>query len=384
MPGSPSPVTGAFMTARRSLSMGILNRYLVREVLLTQAAVTLVLLLIIMGGTLARMLREAAEGRIPADVLVTMVALGSVRGLILLLPVSLFLALMLSLGRWYKDSEMAAMQACGVGPRQIYRAIGWMTLPLVVVLTVLVFWVAPMASAAIDQVRIAAEERSDLAGVAPGRFLESRTGGQVFFIEGYTEDRSAMQGVFIRAMGPEGPEVVTARRAHSEQDPVSGQRYLVLEDGYRYRGRPGSSEFRILSFQTHGIRVPDPPGSTRTVKVDGLPLSTLLGSPSRYHQAELQWRLSMPLSMILLAALALPLSHTANPRQGRYAKLTAGIAIYIFYANFLILGKSWVSSGLVPVWLGMWWVHGLVLLLILGLLWRQRGLRVWRRRELAV
>jgi len=375
------------LMARSLLSMGVLNRYLVREVLLTQAAVTLVLLLIIVGGTLARMLREAAEGRIPTDVLITMVALGSVRGLILLLPVSLFLALMLSLGRWYKDSEMAAMQACGVGPRRVYRAILWMTTPLVIVLTVLVFWVAPMASAAIDQVRIDAEERSDLAGVAPGRFLESRAGGQVFFIEGYTEDpegRTAMRGVFIRAMGPEGPEVVTARRAYSDQDPISGQRYLVLQDGYRYRGKPGSSEFRILAFQTHGIRVPEPPGSTRTGKVDSLPVTELLGSSSRHHQAELQWRLAMPLSMILLAALALPLSHTTNPRQGRYAKLTAGIGVYVFYANFMILGKSWFATGQTPAWLGMWWVHGLMLVLILALLWRQRGLRVRRPRREAV
>jgi lipopolysaccharide export system permease protein len=88
--------------------------------------------------------------------------------------------------------------------------------------------------------------------------------------------------------------------------------------------------------------------------------------------------------MILLAALALPLSHTTNPRHGRYAKLTAGIGVYVFYANFMILGKSWFATGQTPAWLGMWWVHGLMLVLILALLWRQRGLRVRRPRREAV
>jgi lipopolysaccharide export system permease protein len=366
----------------RSAGPDVLNRYLMKEMLGTHLAVTVVLLLIIVGGVVARMLREAAEGRIPPDVLVPLVALGSVQGLILLLPVSLFLALMLGLGRLYKDSEMAALQACGVGPKRLYVAITWVTAPMVALLTVLVFWIAPLASATIDQVRIEAEGRSDLIGVAPGRFLESRVGGRVFFIEGYTADGNAMRDVFIQSRGPAGTEVVTARRAESRVDPVTGQRYLVLHDGHRYVGEPGEQAFRILDFELHGVRVPDPEGSRRVGKVDSRPTSTLLRSERLQERAELQWRISMPISMVLLAALALPLSHTNNPRQGRFGKLTAAIAVYIVYANFLILAKSWYAGGQTPAWLGMWWVHVALAGLIVLLLWRQRGLRVRRRARL--
>jgi lipopolysaccharide export system permease protein len=355
----------------------VLNRYLMREMLSTHLAVTLVLLLIIVGGTVARMLREAAEGRIPADVLMTLVALGSVRGLILLLPVSLFLALMLGLGRLYKDSEMAALQACGVGPARLYQPIAWVTVPMTALLTLLVFWGAPLASATIDHVRTDVERRSELLGVSPGRFLESRVGGRVFFIEGYTRDGAAMRDVFIQSRGPDGTEVITARRAESKVDPVTGQRYLVLHDGYRYLGRPGEREFRILEFRTHGVRVPDPEGSRRG-GVDSMSTRELIGSTRRHERAEVQWRISIPVSMVLLAALALPLSHTTNPRGGRFAKLTAAIGVYIVYANFLILAKSWYASGQTPAWLGMWWVHAALVALTLVLLWRQRGLRVRR------
>jgi lipopolysaccharide export system permease protein len=360
----------------RRLGPDVLNRYLMREMLGTHLAVTLVLLLIIVGGTVARILRDAAEGRIPADVLLPLVALGSVQGLILLLPVSLFLALMLGLGRLYKDSEMAALQACGVGPARLYQAIAWVTAPMLVLVTVLVIWGAPLASAAIEQVRADAEQRSDLVGVSPGRFLETRVGGRVFFIEGYTSDGSAMRNVFIHSHGPEGTEVVTARRAESQVDAVTGQRYLVLHDGRRYLGEPGQREFRILEFRTHGMRVPDPEGGRRRGALDSVPTADLVGSTRRGAQAELQWRLSMPISMILLAALALPLAHTRNPRQGRFGRLTVAIVVYVVYANFLILAKSWYANGQTPPWLGMWWVHVVLVLLILVLTWRQTGLPV--------
>lgn len=362
----------------KRLRPDVLNRYLMREMLGIHLAVTLVLLLIIIGGTVARMLREAAEGRIPSDVMLPLVALGSVQGLILLLPVSLFLALMLGLGRLYQDSEMAAMQACGVGPARLYHAIAWLTVPMTALLTVLVLWGAPLASATIDQVRMEAERRSDLAGVSPGRFLESRVGGRVFFVEGHTQDGGAMRDVFIQSRGPDGTEVVTARHAQSQVDPETGQRYLVLHDGFRYLGEPGGQEFRIVEFRTHGVRVPDPEGSRRG-GVESRPTSQLLGSGRANERAELQWRISMPVSMVLLAVLALPLSHTRNPRQGRFAKLTAAIVVYIVYANFMILAKSWYASGQTPQWLGMWWVHGVLAVVILMLLWRQRSLGSRRR-----
>lgn len=358
----------------------IIDRYLMKEMLGTHLAVTLVLLLIILGGTVARMLREAAEGRIPADVLLSLVALGSIRGLILLLPVSLFLALMLSLGRLYKDSEMAALQACGVGPGRLSLTIAWVTVPMVVLLALLVFWGAPLASERIEQVRAEAQQRSDLSGIAPGRFLESRVGGRVFFIEGYTRDGGAMRDVFIQSRGPGGTEVVTARRAETRVDPASGQRYLVLHDGFRYVGEPGEQAFRILEFETQGVRVPDPEGAGRRGRADSQPTGALLGSRNRLERAELQWRISIPVSMVLLAVLALPLSHTTNPRQGRFARITGAIVVYVLYANFLILAKSWYGRGQTPEWLGMWWVHVALAVLIVVLLLRQQRLRVWRRR----
>ncbi|EHQ52014.1 permease YjgP/YjgQ family protein [Ectothiorhodospira sp. PHS-1] len=366
------------------MRLKVLDRYLVREMLFTQLAVTLVLLLIIMGGVLARLLREAAEGRIPGDVLPPILILGTFNGLILLLPVSLFLALMLSLGRLYKDSEMAALMASGVGYGRLYRTILILALPLTLILAFLSLFVSPQTSLMVDQIRAEASQRSDLMGVTPGRFTRAGFGGVVLFVESFADERRTMNNVFIQRRMGDRTEVVVARTATQQVDPVSGQRFLVLRDGYRYEGSPGDLDFRIIEFKTHGVRMPEPDAVSVRNRTDNVPTLTLLGSERLDYRAELQWRLAAPISMLLLALVALPLSYT-SPRQGRFAKLALGVAVYVVYAQLQIMAQSWYADGVSPSWLGMWWVHVLVGIWLIYLLVHRYGLRwlmiAWRRRE---
>ncbi|AHK78761.1 permease [Ectothiorhodospira haloalkaliphila] len=369
------------------MPLKVLDRYLIREMLLTQMAVILVLLLIILGGMLARLLGEVAEGRIPADVLPVILALGSFRALILLLPVSLFLAVMLTLGRLYKDSEMAALKACGVGYGRLFVTVMAITLPLSALLAVLSLYVGPWTTLQVDEIRAETAQRSDLMGITPGRFLQAGSvGGTVFFVESFSDDREVMHNVFIQRRQGEDTEVVVARSAEQQVDPGSGQRFLVLRDGHRYEGSPGDADFRIIQFATHGVRMPDPRAVTVRSRTDNVPTADLWGSDRLEHRAELQWRLAAPLSMLLLAVLALPLSYT-SPRQGRFAKLAAGVGIYVVYAQMQMVSKDWFADGDTPAWLGMWWVHLGLVVLALVLLWRQYGsfwiLRGWRRAKLA-
>ncbi|SEP56458.1 lipopolysaccharide export system permease protein [Ectothiorhodospira magna] len=367
------------------MGLKVLDRYLVREMLITQLAVTLVLLLIIMGGVLARLLREAAEGRIPGDVLPPILILGTFNGLILLLPVSLFLALMLSLGRLYKDSEMAALMAAGVGYGRLYRTLMILTLPLTLILALLSLFVSPQISLMVDQIRAEASQRSDLMGITPGRFTSAGAGlgGVVFFVESFSDERRTMNHVFIQRRQGEQTEVVVARTATQQVDPVSGQRFLILRDGFRYEGSPGDLDFRMVEFATHGIRMPESGASSVRNRTDNVPTQALLGSDRLDYRAELQWRLAAPISMLLLALVALPLAH-ASPRQGRFAKLALGVALYVIYAQLQIMARSWYGEGVSPAWLGMWWVHVLVGMLIIYLLVHRYGLRwlmiAWRYR----
>ncbi|MFP4683332.1 MAG: LPS export ABC transporter permease LptF [Ectothiorhodospira sp.] len=355
------------------MPLKVLDRYLIREMLFTLGAVTLVLVLIILGGMLARLLQEVTEGRIPADVLPGILLLGTLNALILLLPVSLFLAVMLTLGRLYKDSEMAALMACGVGYARLYRPVMALTLPLALILLVLSLTVGPWSKLQVDEIRAESSQRSDLVGVTPGRFLEPGIGGTVFFVESFSQDREVMNQVFIQRRVEGETQVLVARSASQETDPVSGQRFLVLQDGFRYDGSPGDRDFRIIRFDTHGVRLPDPGAARVRNRTDNIPTGKLWGDDRTDYRAELQWRLSAPASMLLLALLALPLAHTA-PRKGRFARLALAVGVYVVYAQMQILAKDWFADGQLPPWLGMWWVHAVLGLLAVFLLMQRQGL----------
>lgn len=352
----------------RVIRPGIIERFLARDFVVTQAAVTAVLLLVIIGGVLGRGLRDVAEGRIPLDVLPAMVAFGSFKALMLLWPVALFLAFLLVLGRLQRDSELIAMQAGGVSFARLYRAIFLVAGPSALVLASLMSFAVPQIESLIDRLRDQADLRSDLVGITPGRFLRSRVGDQVFFAERFSPDREALLNVFIYQEREQQSEITVAGRGIAEV--VGERRYLVLEDGHRYVGIPGQGAFQMLDFDRLRMQVPDPTMVQPRRSLDGLPTAELWerrGNPR--YRAELEWRLALPVSVLMLALVALPLG-LAPPRSGRYARVPLAIIVYVIYANFLIMGKSWLSSGQLPLWLGLWWVHMIPLAVWLVLSWR--------------
>lgn len=354
------------------MNFGVLDRYLVREVGLSFVAVTITLLLILTGGNVTRLLGLAVEGRLPADVLPVLIRLGMVEAGILILPVSLFLAILMAFGRLYRDSEMAAFAAAGIGPRRIYRALGWLVVPLAILQGWLTLSVAPQISARMEAVKIEAAQRSELLAVTPGRFVETH-GGDVIFFESMEGGR--MGSVFIHSQYGDGQRVVLARSGEQQFDKETRERFLVLYDGQRHEGEPGRGAYSITTFETQGVFVPEPKAVTQHLRRDSIPIGRLLDSTDPAHRAELHWRMSFPVSLLVLALLALPLSRS-SPRQGRFARLTVGILLYAIYFNLLASGKALVTSGAIPAWLGLWWVHALVLSVAVVLIVSQSG---WRR-----
>lgn len=352
----------------RVMRIGIIERFLARDFLVTQAAVTAVLLLVIIGGVMGRTLRDVAEGRLPLDVMPALVAFGSFKALILLWPVALFLAFLLVLGRLQRDSELIAMQAGGVSFARIYRAIFLVAVPSALFLMFLMSYAVPRVETVVDHLRDQAGQRSDLVGITPGRFLRSRVGDQVFFAERLSADREALLNVFIFDARNGQAEVTVAARAIAEL--IGDDRYLVLEDGHRYVGVPGAGEFQLLSFDRARMVVPDPTLVQPRRSLDAMPLSELWERRDRPRfRAELEWRMALPLSVLMLGLVALPLG-LAPPRSGRYARLPLALIVYVAYANFLIMGKSWLEAGQSPLWLGLWWVHLVPLTAWLVLSWR--------------
>lgn len=353
--------------------MRILARYIAVEVLLSMLAVGFVLGLVIIGSTFVRLLGMSASGALPVELLASLVAVESLKAMMLLLPVTLFIAVMLTLGRLYRDSEMSAMAAAGMGPRRLYAGLMVLGLPMAAISAYLMLVAYPWASQKSVVIQREGQQRMDFAVVEAGRFISLDGGHAVAFVASLGDQGKQLQDVFVHTYDAKGHTVVLSAKSgtlHVERQ--AGLRILNLDNGARYVGTPGEAGFSVLKFAHYQVRMP-----LAAVKSDSAPRRIEMPTLALWQQggrealAEIEWRLAVPISALVLILLAVPMSHV-RPRQGRYGQLVFGMLSYVVYANFLLIAKSWMEKGVVPVWVGMWWPH-LLMLAFVGLLWWLRA-----------
>lgn len=350
----------------------IFGRYLLRDTLVNWFGAISVLLLILMSSRFASFLGDAASGELPSSAVFTLLGLAMVKYLAVLIPVGLLFAIMLALGRLYRDSEMAAFMACGGGPGRLYRAYAWLTGALLVVLTVLAIYVSPWALRQSAVVRAQAEHEANYSLFEAGRFKSTKGGDQVLYTREVGKD-GQLHDIFIHSYDEQGRKtVVRAALGRQTQSEITGKRMLVLKDGYRYSGAPGEAAYDIIAFAEHGISLESSEAKVYIDQYRFWPSEKLWQSEAPGAIAELQWRISTPIMLIVLTLIAVPLART-RPRQGRYGRLMAAILVYILYSNLLGLATVWIEKEYLPVVMGLWWVHLLFIGFALTLLAKQNG-----------
>jgi len=379
-----------------------LDRYLLREVAQTWLAVTGVLLVILMSNQLARVLSQAAANDFPRDVVLALIGLTTAGYLTVIVPIGFFLAIMLSLGRMYHESEMAAIQSGGVGPAGLYRPISYLGVAITALLFWLSFWAIPAAGARAQKIRAAALQDAQFGLLEPGRFRTFADGNVVFYAERVddngilhnvnvfvdrTEDAAgngeskdelakgngeAAKGKGEAAKGNGELEIWVATRAEQRGAGQADQMF-VLYDGEHYKGVPGQGEWQITQFAEGGypIRLGELGG--RAGKAAMKPTSELLQSSDPKDRAELQSRISTPVMTLILMLLAVPLAKL-RPREGRFGRIGLAILLYFVYSLLLDAAGAWIESGDVPEWLGVWWVHAVAFAFGLWLLSRETPL----------
>ncbi|HEY6643440.1 LPS export ABC transporter permease LptF [Povalibacter sp.] len=364
-----------------------------REVAVSWLAVTVVLLAILLANQLARVLSQAAANDFPRDVVFALIGLTTTGNLSIIMPIGFFLAIMLALGRLYHESEMAAIQACGVGPAGLFRPITILGVFIMALLAWLSFSAIPAASARAQAIRAEALRDAQFGLLEPGRFRTFDGGNIVFYAERVDSngilynvnvfiERPAKtdQAVEAATQAPSKWEIWTATRAE-QRGAGQAEQTFVLYDGERYEGVPGEGGFRIIKFSEGGIpiRLGDP--GSRTAKADMKSTADLLASSDLDDVAELQWRIATPVSALVLMALAVPLARL-RPRQGRFGKMGIAILVYFIYQQSLVAARTWLESGVMPQFLGLWWVHAIALVVAAGLL--LRAYPIGRARPVAV
>jgi len=354
------------------------DRYVLREVALAWVAVTGVLLVILVSNQLARILGLAAANGFPQQVVLSLIGLTTVQNLTVLVPIGMLLAVILALGRLYHESEMAAVRACGIGPERLYLPVMTLALAAAAGVAWLSFDVTPAARTAAEALRQEAFRNAQFGRLEAGKFRSFAGGTAVFYAERADAD-GVLYNVFLERRQQEGIELAVAARAVHRIEDGGRLHVIVLYDGERYEGVPGRADFRRIRFAEHGIpvRIPDP--SAGTVSRSQKSTAALLRSDDPGDASELQWRISLPVMVIVLALLAVPLA-ALRPREGRYARVAMAIIAYFLYSNLISASRVWIEKEQIDPRLGLWWVHALVVVLAIYLLHRQSPLNAMFRR----
>lgn len=323
------------------------------------------LLIILVSNQLARVLSQAAANDFPRHVVLALIGLTSAGYLTIIVPIGFFLAIVLALGRLYHESEMAAIQACGIGPRGLFRPIGILGVLVAALLAWLSFQAVPQASALAQSIRAEALREAQFGALEPGRFRTFSAGHIVFYAEG-VDDEGILHNVNVfvdrPAEGDDKQDVIEVWVAARAEQLGVGQpeQTFLLYDGRRYEGVPGSGEFRVMQFAEGSIPVPLGSLVTNAGKAEMKPTRELLASGAREDQAELQWRFSTPLMALILMLIAVPLSRL-KPREGRFGRIGLAVLVYFVYYQVLLAARSWIEAGTISPFVGVWWVHALAL-----------------------
>jgi len=359
----------------------ILDRYLLKEVLKALLAILSVLMLIMLSNSFIKLLGEVASGELNTNLLFQLLGLQMANSLSMLIAPAFFFSVLYAVGRMYRDSEMVALEACGVGPVRLYRALLFAMVPVALATAWLSLIVQPWSTRT-GEALIAAQkgQASELAGISAGRFNEYSQGDLVLYVASIDNRERRMRDVFIQQRRDGVLSVISAGSGFQRIDAVSGDRYLVLDDGYRYEGTPGQHEYQISEFKRYALRIQESDGAVAEQHRKGMTNQALLASTQPEDHAVFQNRLARVLGVLVFAFLSLPLSRSV-PRQGPFGRLLLAFVLYTLYLSLQGLAERWMIEGITAAWLGTWWVHvSLFLIGLLILLPDTRAYRGWRGR----
>ena len=364
----------------------ILFRYLVREVLITTIAVAFTLLVIVISSRLVSYLSLAASGNLSPALLTGVIFYRIPSFLELILPLSFFVAILLSLGRMYVDSEMTVMTACGISPRRVLTTLLVPAALIAVCVAVISLYLSPYTKAKVSAMLATADSSTGLDLLVAGRFRLIKEGaGRVTYVEKKDNDSGEMLGIFVtdnarKDYSGSRQVVVLAERGRTQIDPETGDQYLLLENGTRYLGQPGALDFQVMEFGRMGQWLQPREETVVPRKRDTLPTSELIHSHDPVQIATLQWRLSLPLLVLVSTITAVALARTDH-RRGRYGKLLPAFIVFLVYYLLLNAARDAVGKERIDTATGLWWVHAVFFVLGMLLMFGGSQWHAWRVRR---
>ncbi|MGZ8257195.1 MAG: LPS export ABC transporter permease LptF [Gallionella sp.] len=348
---------------------GIFQRALIREFLANGTLLFVVLLSIIVISQLIRFLGEAVSGKVAVDAVLVLLGFSALNYLAVLLSISLFLSILISLSRAYQDSEMVVWFGSGIALTYWLKPVLWYALPVVSVIAVLSFGLSPWALRAGEVYQHHLETRDEISSSTPGMFRESKSADRVYFVDNVQAGSNQVSNIFVKSEQNGKISAMFAKQGLQETQ-ANGERFLILLNGTRYEGVTGQLDYRVAAFERYAMRIDPAPVLATQMSLNATPSLQLWRNLQPNTWSQLQWRIGLPVSALLLALLAIPLSFV-NPRAGRSLSFITAMVLYMIYYNMISVSNSWVAQSKVSPWLGGIAIHAVMFALVIAMfIWR--------------
>jgi len=339
--------------------------------------VFVILLSIVILSQLIRLLGESVSGILAVDGVLALLGFSALNYLPVLLSLSLYLSILLTLTRSYRDSEMVVWFCSGIGLTRWIRPVMAYALPVVGLIALLSLVLSPWALAKAQEFKRQLDSRDDVSAATPGAFRESKHDERVYFIENVEAGQNRISNIFAQSVQHGKIGTMVAKQGLQETA-ANGDRFLVLLNGTRYEGAPGQRDFKIVEFERYAMRIEAAETKQEASPLTALSTLHLLRNPTSWNLSELEWRLGLPLSALVLALLAIPLSFV-NPRAGRSLNLVVAVVLYMVYNNMISVTNTWVGQEKMGPVMGLVGIHGAMFVLMAALLYRGMSILSLRR-----
>lgn len=340
--------------------MQILGKYLRKETLKTFIVILLVLFLVSVGISFTGTLRLIARGVLPASMLYVELGLSTINIMTILIPLSLYLAVLAKLAQMYRNQELVMFHASGLSSKKILKMFAPQMLYFFGFILILSLFIVPFASRTSEQLTLAASKDISLMGLKEGVFQELSSKNSIIYVRKLNVQENRLENIFLNIRHEDRIDTLTAEYGYQYQDEENNERYISLFNGFRNEGVPGSKKYQLMKFARNDIKLPKLKGKSVDVDEEGKTIAQLLNSERLIDKAEIHKRLAPAIEVIVLILLALSISKT-SPRESKYGSLLLGLLIYIAYLIMLTIGISLIAQNKAPSWLGIWWVHFLFL-----------------------
>jgi len=344
----------------------IINKSFITETLRTALAVTFVIISIFLVMRVMGFLSQAAE----VSGVLSLVSLKMVAYLDVMMPLMFYIALIMVLNRWYGDHEMAVLASAGIGITHFLKPLGMLTLVLGGLVAFFAFYLTPLSIAKGYALESEYRQSNQVSGVITGKFVEAKDGNGVYFVEEYNRKTGFYENVFVYRASFEREGVVVSRTAYRTEDERTQDQFLVLVNGTRYEGNPGSPDYRVVDFEKYAVRI-EPRNQTKLyLPIRARPNSELMNSETPRERSEWYWRVGKVFTLPILALFALALSHV-DSRRGKSTGMIMAFIVYLTYTNLLGYTVALIKRGDATSGSPIWIVHSIYFLLAVYCLYRR-------------